>query len=302
MNLKKKSKTLTSLLNFTLCLLISLGILLVVIVSVNLLAVITKNHMLLIFLGEEKARNPMETGLFALIAGLLQNTAIIAGTIITTLHIWKKPISALGLTNLKKEWKDLVVGLLLGFIGITIALICLLVSGSVKITGFTTQYTASIFLCFLGYIAVAFGEEILSRGGLMLALKESHRPGLILSFPSLIFGCLHLGNDGISPLAFINLIGFGLYASYCFYRSGNIWLTIGFHLTWNFVQGNVYGFYVSGTKDYSFANLKIVKETIFTGGEFGPEGGLGVTIALILMFIVTKIYYRNRPASTFMTE
>lgn len=299
---KKSSKELSAQLNLILCLLMSLGMLLAVMVSVNIFAPLTKNHMLLILTGKEKVANPLEDGRFKLMASVLQNIPLIGGIVLTVIHIWKKPLSELGLTSLKLNWKDALTGLLLGFAGITIALICLLASGSVSITSFTgSQYGVTIFLSFLSYILVAFGEEILARGGCMLALKPSHNRRLILLFPSIIFAAMHFGNEGVTPLAIINLTGFGLYASYCFYRSDNIWLPIGFHLTWNFVQGNVYGFHVSGTTNYSLVKMKIIKETIFTGGAFGPEGGLGVTIALIIMFVITYFYYKNRPASSFMT-
>lgn len=295
-----QTNKLTPLLRFILCLILTLGSMLILMGSFTLLAYLTKNDFMLTMVGLKTTTDPIKRAFTLLAASLVQNTALVAGPVITTLCIWKKNLSGLGLTSLKQDWKDILTGLFLGFAGITIALICLMASGSAKITGVTTKYTTVISICFLSYVAVALGEEILSRGGLMLALKESKNPLLILGLPSLVFGFMHLGNEGVTPLAIINLVGFGLYASYCFYRSGNIYLPIGFHFAWNFVQGNIYGFHVSGIQNYSSLKLDIVKENIFTGGAFGPEGGLGVTIALILIFILTRFYYRNRSESPFM--
>lgn len=136
----------------------------------------------------------------------------------------------------------------------------------------------------------------------MLALRETKSKVMILAIPAVVFGLMHLGNNGISVMAVINLILYGLLAGYCFYRSGNIWLPAGFHITWNFVQGNVYGFSVSGFRTSSFTKTVVVKETPFTGGAFGPEGGIGVTIALVIIFVGVYYYYRNRPASAFMEQ
>lgn len=297
-----KQGKLSGLLKACLCLILSLGFMVVLLVGFIMITVISNNSFLLIVAGKEQTGNALIKGLAMLLGGIIQNVPFILAPIILTLLVWKKKWSDLGYTSLKNDWKDFVMGILMGTFGITIALAFLLGSGSVEITGFTGQYSKAIFMFFLGYIWVGFGEETLCRGGLMLALRETKSKALIIVAPAVVFGALHLGNNGVSVLAVINLVGFGLFAGYCFYRSGNIWLPIGFHIAWNFVQGNVYGFHVSGTTNYSFVKLKVLKETIFTGGEFGPEGGLGVTIALIVVFVLVRVYYRNRSDSVFMEE
>lgn len=295
-----KQGKLSGLLKACLCLIMSLGFMVVMLVGFSIIALMSKNDFLLIVAGQKQTDDVVLKGVTVLAGAIVQNIPFILAPIILALVIWKKKWSDLGYTSLKSDWKDFVIGVLLGTVGITIAWIFLLGSGSVKITGITGQYSKAVFLYFLGYIWVGFGEETVCRGGLMLALRETKSKALIIGVPAVVFGALHLGNNGISVLALLNLVGFGLFAGYCFYRSGNIWLPIGFHIAWNFVQGNVYGFHVSGTTNYSFIEMKVLKETVFTGGEFGPEGGLGVTIALVVMFVFVRIYYRNRPESVFM--
>lgn len=295
-----KQGKLSGLLRACLCLIMTLGLMLVMLVGFTIIAVISKNDFLLIAAQQKQTSDVVLKSVAVLAGSVVQNIPFILAPSILTLFIWKMKWSDLGYTSLKSDWKDFFTGILLGMVGITIAWIFLLGSGSVKIIGVTGQYLKAVFLYFLGYIWVGFGEETFCRAGLMLALRETKSKALIIGAPAVVFGALHLGNPGISVLAFLNLVGFGLFAGYYFYRSGNIWLPIGFHIAWNFVQGNVYGFHVSGTTNYSIVESKVLKETVFTGGEFGPEGGLGVTIALIVMYVLAKVYYRKRPESEFM--
>lgn len=296
-----KNSKLKGILNLILCLGIAMALFLVVILSISALGMVSGWEPLVNYLNGTSAveNTPFENTLLDIVLSSAQNSAFILGTSLVALLIWKKKLKDLGLTNLKKNGKDLLVGLLVGIGGITVVFLLLMITGSVTVVSVSTEYLSVVLLSFISYIGVGLGEEILSRGGFMLALKGTRSKLLIILVPSVIFGLMHMGNNGISVLALANLFLFGLLASYCFYRSGNIWFPIGMHITWNYFQGNIFGFRVSGTTNYSLVNLNIVKENIFTGGEFGPEGGIGVTIALILMFLVVRFYYRNLGQNSF---
>lgn len=257
---------------------------------------------LYLFGGMHLTGTPMQRIWKSCILSFMQNGIFSFMTIFVAVRLWKKKISDLGLTSLKQDWKDMIVGLLVGVAGITIPFLLMLVSKSAEIESVSTQYIGVVAVSFLSYLFVGFGEEIFFRGGVMLGLKETKSKGIIIGVSAVIFGAMHLGNNGVTLLAIGNLTLFGIVAGYCFYRSGSIWFTIGMHITWNFFQGNIYGFPVSGGQDYSIITLSIPKENIFTGRAFGPEGGLGVTIALILMLILCKFYYRKQKENTFFTK
>ena len=257
---------------------------------------------LYLFGGMHLTGTPMQRIWKSCILSFMQNGIFSFMTIFVAVRLWKKKISDLGLTSLKQDWKDMIVGLLVGVAGITIPFLLMLISKSAEIESVSTQYIGVVAVSFLSYLFVGFGEEIFFRGGVMLGLKETKSKWIIIGVSSVIFGAMHLGNNGVTLLAICNLILFGIVAGYCFYRSRSIWFTIGMHITWNFFQGNIYGFPVSGGQDYSIITLCIPRENIFTGRTFGPEGGLGVTIALILMLILCKFYYRNQKENTFFTK
>ena len=56
------------------------------------------------------------------------------------------------------------------------------------------------------------------------------------------------------------------------------------HSIWNLVQGNFWGLRVSGmgTQCSIFSSTMIEDKSIINGGAFGPEGGLGVSVVLLV--------------------
>ena len=109
-----------------------------------------------------------------------------------------------------------------------------------------------------------------------------------IAVSSVMFACLHLSNPGISVLAFINLVLFGVFAGVYMLKRGNIWGVCAIHSLWNFVQGNFYGINVSGMSEMTsiFKMTSVESKTILNGGEFGLEGGLGVTVVCVLGILV----------------
>ena len=108
-------------------------------------------------------------------------------------------------------------------------------------------------------------------------------------FSSMCFSLLHAGNAGFSVLALINLALIAALFACIALRQGHIYTVCAMHTVWNFCQGNLYGLEVSGNPQsasvFSSAPTKMSKD-ILTGGTFGPEGGLCVTIVIAVAFIV----------------
>jgi hypothetical protein len=68
---------------------------------------------------------------------------------------------------------------------------------------------------------------------------------------------------------------------------------MGLHFGWNFFEGVIFGFPVSGLNIYHMINLKVSGPVLWTGGEFGPEAGLIVLPALVLGSILVYFYSRS---------
>lgn len=140
---------------------------------------------------------------------------------------------------------------------------------------------------------IAFGEEIMNRAFLMSALRRVENIYFIALVPSIVFGLIHLSNSGITVLSIFNIILVGVEFSYMFIKSGNIWMCIGYHFTWNTFQGIIYGMPVSGLNVPGIITTSFPSNNILNGGEFGIEGGLLTTAINVLGFLFILFYYRK---------
>lgn len=97
----------------------------------------------------------------------------------------------------------------------------------------------------------AFYEEILIRGYLLTRL---YRSGLniwiSLSITSLIFSALHLANPDMSICSVVNLFLGGFFDGCIFLLTGSLWTAVISHCAWNWLQGSIFGFNVSGGEFY----------------------------------------------------
>lgn len=144
-----------------------------------------------------------------------------------------------------------------------------------------------VLVVFLGWIVQGAAEEVLTRGWMMPVLGARYKPWIGILVSSLFFAILHGLNPNLSVIALVNLALFGLFAAFYALREGSLWGICAIHSVWNWVQGNFFGFQVSGTNPEGGSLLKLVEAgpDWFTGGLFGPEGGLAVTVVLVLAIV-----------------
>ncbi|MEJ2055879.1 MAG: CPBP family intramembrane metalloprotease [Calditrichaceae bacterium] len=105
---------------------------------------------------------------------------------------------------------------------------------------------------------------------------------------------MHLFNPSVSLISTINIFLAGILLGIYFIHKGNLWFPIGMHFTWNFFQGPVFGFEVSGMRTYDIINHDIAGHKLITGGEFGYEGSLIATVAMIVLIVVIHLKHRER--------
>lgn len=122
--------------------------------------------------------------------------------------------------------------------------------------------------------------------------------GIILN--SLFFSALHLLNPDTSVLSFINILLFGLVFSLIFYKTNNLWVVGAIHSVWNLFQGVVFGSNVSGLTIFSsiLESTPVVGKDLLSGGAFGFEGGLVVTLVTLITVIITVVLINNRQKDT----
>lgn len=235
---------------------------------------------------------------------LIQNFSYEIITIIICLFIWRnikrKSFSQIGLTNFKDNYFNLIHGLIIGFASITLCLILISLFGDVSISISDTFTFKELIIYLLLYILVGFSEEILVRGYMIstFALNRKLSKITILIITSLIFAALHLSNPSITLLNFINLFLAGSSFAYMYFCTGSLWMSIGTHITWNYFQGVIYGFNVSGFSDPSILSITEPVKNIVNGGDFGMEGSIICTIVNILQILYIWYMYKNQNSTS----
>ncbi len=219
---------------------------------------------------------------------LFSNAGIILVTLLFCKLIQKRKVTTVGFRK-PDMWKEYLTGMGIGFGIFTAAVLLCVITGSLKIQGMSPSFSIGIFVLFLlGYLVQGMAEEVLCRGYFLVSVSRRYPLAVGIIANAVLFAALHLLNNGITVLAFINLVLFGVFASVYFVKRGNIWGVGALHSIWNLAQGNVYGIRVSGiqTSCSVLSSEMVAGRELINGGDFGLEGGLAVTIVLVVGTLV----------------
>jgi CAAX protease family protein len=131
----------------------------------------------------------------------------------------------------------------------------------------------------------AVGEEMLFRGYGFQVLVRAMGPFAAILPVGVLFGFAHAQNLHFTWLAFANTALWGVLLGYAFVRAGDLWLPIGLHFGWNWVLP-LLGVNLSGfTMDVTGLSLHWKIGELWSGGSYGPEGGLLTTGILVILFV-----------------
>lgn len=208
----------------------------------------------------------------------------------------KRSFVSLGFKIDKKMWLDLLAGIAITFILMGFIYLVEYALGWLTFEGFAwdTEPVSRVTLNLLGvfglFLLVGWKEELISRGYQLQNLADGLNLtwGVILS--SAVFGLLHLSNPNATWLSAAGIFFAGIFLAYAYVRTGQLWLSIGLHLGWNFFEGAVFGFPVSGLDIYPLTHISVTGPELWTGGAFGPEAGLIVLPALALGMVLVYSY------------
>ncbi|HLX93975.1 MAG TPA: type II CAAX endopeptidase family protein [Puia sp.] len=159
---------------------------------------------------------------------------------------------------------------------------------------------AKLFITFGLMAMVAFSEELVFRGYILSNLLDSFNKWIALFVSAFVFAVAHNLNSTVNLLSFggVFLAGLALAINYIYTR--NLWFSILFHFSWNFLQGPILGFKVSGNTFPSLLQTELKGDAMITGGEFGFEGSmisiLLLLISVSLLYFVYQGKYATKPA------
>ena len=223
--------------------------------------------------------------------------AMLLGTWLLGWTLDRRPWREFGFHFGRRWWLDFGFGLILGAVlmsgifGIEKAAGWLAVRDTMVSFEPGMTFPVAVGLYVVLYLSVGIYEELMSRGYLLRNLAEglilpgwSERGGLLLAWllSSAIFGLLHLGNPNATWISTGNIALAGILLGLGYVLTGELAISIGLHITWNFFQGVVYGFPVSGmAPQATWIAIRQHGPVAWTGGAFGPEGGLIGVLAML---------------------
>ena len=181
--------------------------------------------------------------------------------------------------------QDTAKGLGVGFCFFLSVVLIMMLLGLYRIDSIGTDKPLEIISAFFLFLLVGTGEEIIFRGVLFRWIDEKWGFVVALIASSLIFGFIHISESNATLWSSVAIaVEAGLLLGAAYKYSGTLWFPIGIHWAWNFTQGNIFGFEVSGND----AGAALLKSTVsgpdwLTGGAFGAEASvIPVLLGLIL--------------------
>lgn len=237
------------------------------------------------------------------ISWLFLNSVISAAAITLSVYLARRFIDRRSFTSLGLIWniqavKDVFAGIFISGVAMGTVFIIELLAGWLEIQGVGWQAEAAstfipnLLFWSLNFLAIGFYEELLSRGYHLQNLEDGLNTPLALFLSSVIFGLGHINNPNSSLAATLGIALAGLFMAYAYLRTRQLWLPISLHIGWNFFEGVVFGFPVSGLETLRLVHHQVNGPTLMTGGAFGPEAGLvllpGIALSTLLIYLYTR--------------
>jgi membrane protease YdiL (CAAX protease family) len=202
----------------------------------------------------------------------------------------KRPFRALGFQMTNGWWKEFGAGFALE-VGMWLVIFALtLATGAATIVDVAWNARDAVGIIAMLAFGLAFNvlvgmiEEVDARGYVLQNLAEGIRlvPAIIVS--SAYFAILHRLNPGAGWGSTIGIFFAGITLAVGYALTRRLWFSIGMHAAWNFAEGPVFGFLVSGYNMGGLFKLNVTGPEWLMGGAFGPEAGalaVGVEIAVV---------------------
>jgi len=227
---------------------------------------------------------------------ILQLSTFIALAIIVYLFrkfIDQKSIKSMGF-SFRNKVPDILAGLTFALFIIGGGTLILYALGQLEFSNYQFNQE-TLLLTFLLFLLVSIQEEILFRGYILnnlLTTKMNKYLALVVS--AILFALFHAFNANLSLAGMINLLLAGIILGSTYIFTQNLWFPLSLHLFWNFFQGPVLGYAVSGQNITSMTTIKLTGDKLMNGGSFGFEGSIVCTIMSVIAIGLILFYYHRK--------
>jgi membrane protease YdiL (CAAX protease family) len=146
-----------------------------------------------------------------------------------------------------------------------------------------------LFIAFGMLVIVVFSEELIFRGYILNNLMQSFNKWVALFISAILFALVHSLSPDVNLLSVAGLFLAGILLGINYVYTKNLWFAISFHLFWNFVQGPLLGYKVSGLNLPTLLQTEVKGDAMITGGDLGFEASM-INI-LLLIVAVSTLYF-----------
>lgn len=217
----------------------------------------------------------------------------IALVFILVTKLEKRSLRSIGFSK-NNVASSLLKGFIIGFLMFLAVVVIGFLLGEYRFNGFSPSFSLMLIPFFFGFAVQSFSEEITTRGWVMTYLSKRHSVMVGFFANAIIFVLMHAFNKGFNVIAAVNIFIVAMFLSVLFWKYDNIWICGAFHTVWNFSQGCIFGFTVSGEiSPPAVLSFSQVNMSAVGGGVFGLESGLIATFVLLCALAVAYYYPRK---------
>lgn len=228
---------------------------------------------------------------------VLSETLMLIGIFLSAWIVWHfRGVSLTGLgRSLAIRKKDLLSGISLAIVLYAVGFGVSLLAGAIEIAGVVFN-PSSLLISFVFFLLVAITEEFALRG---FVLERMLQGGVnkfwALFLSATLFSLVHIANPNFDFLSFINILLAGILLGSSYIYTRNLCFPIALHWFWNWIQGPVLGYEVSGNKFCDgLLTLHLPEANLINGGAFGFEGSI---LCMVLMVagtaVILKMFRKN---------
>ncbi|EGF54510.1 hypothetical protein SAMN05444376_2506 [Bacteroides clarus YIT 12056] len=228
---------------------------------------------------------------------VLSETLMLIGIFLSAWIVWHfRGVSLTGLgRSLAIRKKDLLSGISLAIVLYAVGFGVSLLAGAIEIAGVVFN-PSSLLISFVFFLLVAITEEFALRG---FVLERMLQGGVnkfwALFLSATLFSLVHIANPNFDFLSFINILLAGILLGSSYIYTRNLCFPIALHWFWNWIQGPVLGYEVSGNKFCDgLLTLYLPEANLINGGAFGFEGSILCTVLMVAgTGVILKMFRKN---------
>jgi membrane protease YdiL (CAAX protease family) len=213
-------------------------------------------------------------------------------------RIERQPWGSYGMPLRKAFRSRFWVGALFGFVAVSCVLGSLRLAHCYYIDG-VALHGAELWkyagLWLIGFVGVGFSEEFTSRGYMQFTLASGMGFWPAAFLTSGLFTFAHYFNPGETFLGLTDVFLFGMLACFIWWRTGDLWLAVGFHAMWDWGLSFFYSVPDSGVPAMGHLfNIRVQGPAWLSGGSAGPEGS-AINIAFdVVYFVIIAVAFPRR--------